>query len=134
MEFIDAADLVLRFDRDGQVAVEAGQGDRELVEFSQAHESASSQSEATDNLATKEVDYNPEEAEDENAAANLRQRGDWSLWLFFFKSAPTWMFVAFVVASLVNAVAEKMTCELLHHIQMIVICNILKLNNSKRFS
>ena len=125
MEFIDAADLVLQFDNDGNVVVEAGRGDQELEEIRPNPASASIRSEDTSDAVTEEDNPTPEELEEDDEVANLHHRGDWALWLFFFKSAPTWMFVAFVIASLVDAVAERMTCKPSHEMPAFATWNVL---------
>lgn len=45
------------------------------------------------------------------AAANgddANRRGDWTLWLYFFKSAPAWLFILFIAATIVNTICERL--------------------------
>lgn len=106
----------MQFDSDGNVLVEAGQSDQVLEAMNQTPDSTSVTEEDASIAGNQDTNLAAEEPEDDGEILNLHHRRDWSLWLFFFKSAPTWMFVAFVVASLVDAVAERMTCESSHEI------------------
>lgn len=43
---------------------------------------------------------------------DMHHKGDWNLWMFFFKSAPAWMFSIFILFSMIQGVAESATSKL----------------------
>lgn len=114
MEFLDAADTILRFDENGTIEVEDGQGDQVLRHVDLPAVSISSASTVPEELnetPAKVAAVNSTEPVQGQPLDNAYHRGDWTLWLFFMKAAPKWTFVLFIFISCAEALAERMTCK-----------------------
>ena len=116
VEFVDAADSILRFDENGNVVAEAGQGDRELRQIHEALESSAPEAQVPTEkdaakTAVKAADNDLEQRKDGDRVQGVHHKGDWTLWLFFMKSAPKWMFGFLILISCAEAVAERLTCK-----------------------
>lgn len=115
VEFVEAADSILRFDDAGNVVAEVGQGDRELRQINEALESSPERQYTTEKDAAettvKKADSNQEQGKENGRVQGVHHKGDWTLWLFFMKSAPKWMFGFLIFISCAEAVAERITCK-----------------------
>lgn len=105
-QYLDAADVILEFNSDRTVKQFVGKGDRTLALFAE-------QVEPTDMNESSPSAHEPENTEAATRLAVLTEsmqdhhKGDTELYLFFFKTAPAWMFAVFFAAAIVNTLAER---------------------------
>lgn len=105
-QYLGAADLILEFTSDRSVTQSVGRGDRTLafsaeqIESTDTHESSPSAQEPENTEAATKLAVLTESMQDHH-------KGDMELYLFFFKTAPAWMFAVFFAAAIVNTVAER---------------------------
>mgnify|MGYP005988538249 CR=1 FL=1 len=114
-EFVDTADLVLHFDKQGTVTSEKGLGRvAAVIEDEPASDATPSTHKATNDIPREEEmeEENPELVEIAAALEDAHHRGDWNGWLFFYKQMPTWAVVPFLLVTVIDTICEKITCEL----------------------
>ena len=101
----------MHFDGEGKVVSKAGQS--QLLDEDRNSLATLDSDVSAENEPVAEVNVVSDHAEeDDQKLEDLRHKGDWSVWVFFFKSAPAWMFSLFIFFSIVQAVAERVTSKL----------------------
>ena len=113
-QFVDAADLVLHFDKQGKVTTEPGLRKMDSIV---ADESTLDATQTTNETTSepppdqKREQENPELVEVAEALEDAHHRGDWNTWVFFYKQMPVWAVIPFLVVTVMNTICEKVTCR-----------------------